>query len=105
MKILVIGSGGREHALCWALKKSPLISKLYCAPGNGGIEEVADCIPITAEDMPSIIDFCNQESIDFVVVGPEGPLVMGLVDALMTRVSRVSALARLPPSLKAPKAL
>ena len=82
MKILVIGSGGREHALCWALKKSPLISKLYCAPGNGGIEEVADCIPITAEDMPSIIDFCNQESIDFVVVGPEGPLVMGLVDAL-----------------------
>ncbi|WP_340150775.1 phosphoribosylamine--glycine ligase [uncultured Sneathiella sp.] len=82
MKILVIGSGGREHALCWALKKSPLISKLYCAPGNGGIEDVADCIPIKAEDIPAIIDFCKQESIDFVVVGPEGPLVMGLVDEL-----------------------
>ncbi|MAZ02978.1 MAG: phosphoribosylamine--glycine ligase [Sneathiella sp.] len=82
MKILVIGSGGREHALCWALKKSPLISKLYCAPGNGGIEDAADCVPIKAEDIPAIVDFCRQEAIDFVVVGPEGPLVMGLVDAL-----------------------
>ena len=82
MKILVIGSGGREHALCWALKKSPLISKLYCAPGNGGIEDVADCVPIKAEDISAIIDFCKQEAVDFVVIGPEGPLVMGLVDAL-----------------------
>ena len=82
MKILVIGSGGREHALCWALKKSPLISKLYCAPGNGGIEDVADCVPNKAEDISAIIDFCKQEAVDFVVIGPEDPLVMGLVDAL-----------------------
>ncbi|MEX0582682.1 MAG: phosphoribosylamine--glycine ligase, partial [Sneathiella sp.] len=82
MKILVIGSGGREHALCWTLKKSPLVSQLYCAPGNGGIEEVAECVPINAEDITAIVDFCRKETIDFVIVGPEVPLVMGIVDAL-----------------------
>ncbi|PHQ70835.1 MAG: phosphoribosylamine--glycine ligase [Sneathiella sp.] len=82
MNILVIGSGGREHALCWSLKKSPLIDTLYCAPGNGGIEDVATCVPIKVDDIPAILEFCQSEKIDFVVVGPEVPLVLGLVDAL-----------------------
>ncbi|MCF8467167.1 MAG: phosphoribosylamine--glycine ligase [Sneathiella sp.] len=82
MNILVIGSGGREHALCWTLSKSPLVSTLYCAPGNGGIAEVASCVSIKVEDFPAIIDFCRSKTIDFVVVGPEAPLVLGLVDAL-----------------------
>jgi len=82
MNILVIGSGGREHALCWSLKKSPLITNLYCAPGNGGIEDVAKCIPIKVDDIPAILEFCRAENIDFVVVGPEAPLVIGLVDEL-----------------------
>ncbi|MFC4272221.1 phosphoribosylamine--glycine ligase [Sneathiella chungangensis] len=82
MNILVIGSGGREHALCWVLKKSPLIKRLICAPGNGGIADVAECVAIGAEDIQKIVDFCRKEAIDFVVVGPEMPLVMGLVDAL-----------------------
>src|SRR5690606_12116068 len=82
MNILVIGSGGREHALCWMLKKSPLLTRLFCAPGNGGISEIADCVPIDSSDIEAIIDFCKKEAIDFVVVGPEVPLVIGLVDDL-----------------------
>ncbi|WP_288904420.1 phosphoribosylamine--glycine ligase [uncultured Sneathiella sp.] len=82
MKVLVIGSGGREHALCWALKKSPLVERLYCAPGNGGIEEIADCIDIGAEDIEGIVDFSRKEAMDFVVIGPEVPLVLGLADKL-----------------------
>ncbi|TNE40260.1 MAG: phosphoribosylamine--glycine ligase [Alphaproteobacteria bacterium] len=82
MKILVIGSGGREHALCWALKKSPLIETLICAPGNGGIEEIAEIAPIKVEDIDGILAFCKEKAVDFVVVGPEAPLVEGLVDRL-----------------------
>ncbi len=82
MNVLVIGSGGREHALCWALKKSPGINTLYCAPGNGGIEEVALCPSLDIADHDQIIDFCKKNEIGFVVVGPEAPLIDGLVDAL-----------------------
>ena len=82
MRILVIGSGGREHALCWAIAGSPLADRVYCAPGNAGIEEDAECVPIAATDPPGIIDFCRRNGIDFVVVGPEAPLVAGTVDAL-----------------------
>lgn len=82
MNILVIGSGGREHALCWTLKKSPMTNTLYCAPGNGGIAEVANCVDLGVEDIPGILDFCRSHDIEFVVVGPEAPLVIGLVDAL-----------------------
>ncbi|USG62145.1 phosphoribosylamine--glycine ligase [Sneathiella marina] len=82
MNILVIGSGGREHALCWSLSKSPLIDTLYCAPGNGGIEGVATCVPMAVDDIPAILNFCQDNDIGFVVVGPELPLVLGLVDAL-----------------------
>jgi phosphoribosylamine---glycine ligase len=82
MRILVVGSGGREHALCWAISASPLVDKLYCAPGNAGIAREAECVPIGVMDFAGIIAFCERETIDFVVVGPEAPLVAGLVDAL-----------------------
>ena len=78
MKILLIGSGGREHALAWKLGQSSQCEKLYCAPGNAGIAEVADCVDIAAEDAEAIIKFAKENAIDFVVVGPEQPLVDGL---------------------------
>ncbi len=82
MKVLVVGSGGREHALCWAISASPLCDRLWCAPGNAGIADVAECVPIKAEDIDAIMAFVAEQAIDFVVVGPEGPLVLGLVDRL-----------------------
>ncbi len=82
MKILVVGSGGREHALCWAIGASPLCKKLYCAPGNAGITREAECVPIPAENLQGLVAFAKDKAIDFVVVGPEGPLVAGLVDHL-----------------------
>ena len=82
MKILVVGGGGREHALCWAIAASPLCDKLYCAPGNAGIAEQAECVPIAAEDIEGLRAFAKTNAIDYVVVGPEAPLVAGLVDRL-----------------------
>jgi len=82
MKVLVVGSGGREHALCWAIAKSPKCEKLYAAPGNAGIADVAECVKVKAEDVDGIVSFAKSEKIDFVVVGPEVPLVEGLVDKL-----------------------
>ena len=82
MNILVIGSGGREHALCWAIRNSPLCDTLFCAPGNGGITGVATCIALDASDHRAVIDFCARENIGFVVIGPEVPLVAGLGDDL-----------------------
>jgi len=82
MKVLVIGSGGREHALCWAIAKSPQCDELYCAPGNAGIDQVAVSVAIPVDDLDGIMEFVEDNGIDFVVVGPEGPLVAGLVDRL-----------------------
>jgi len=82
MNILVIGSGGREHALCWAISKSPLCDALYCAPGNGGTGEVAANVDLSPLDFDGIVGFCRDKDIGFVVVGPEDPLVNGLVDRL-----------------------
>lgn len=82
MKVLVIGSGGREHSLCWAIGKSPQCDELYCAPGNAGIDSLAICVDIEADDVNALVDFAKDNAIDFVVVGPEGPLVLGLVDKL-----------------------
>src|SRR5215469_1276023 len=82
MRILVIGSGGREHALCWAIAASPLCDALYCAPGNPGIAELATCVPIGAMELDRLVAFAQTERIDFVVVGPEAPLVAGLADRL-----------------------
>ncbi len=82
MKVLVVGSGGREHALCWAIGASPLCDKLYCTPGNAGIAAEAECVAIAANDVDGLVAFCRDRDIDFVVVGPEAPLVLGLVDRL-----------------------
>ena len=80
MKVLVIGSGGREHTLCWKLAQSQKLDKLYCAPGNAGITQIAKCVPVSAEDIPQLRDFARLEEIDLTVVGPEAPLVEGIVD-------------------------
>ena len=82
MKVLVVGSGGREHAICWALKKSPKVTELYCAPGNGGIGEIARCVDVKATDIPGMVAWAKEHSIDFVMVAPDDPLAMGMVDAL-----------------------
>ena len=82
MKVLVVGSGGREHALCWAIAKSKKLHKLFCAPGNGGIAQVSECVDISAEDISGIVNFAKLEKIGLVVVGPEAPLVAGMVDRL-----------------------
>jgi phosphoribosylamine---glycine ligase len=82
MKLLLVGSGGREHALAWALSASPIVSRVYCAPGNAGIAAVADCVPIAATDLDGLVRFARTERIDFVVIGPEAPLVAGLWDRL-----------------------
>jgi phosphoribosylamine---glycine ligase len=80
MKVLVIGSGGREHALVWRLARSPRLSRLYCAPGNAGTAEQAENVPIDAEDIPALLAFARQHAIDFTVVGPELSLALGIVD-------------------------
>jgi len=82
MKVLLIGSGGREHALAWKLAQSPLLTKLWCAPGNPGIAGVAELAALDPADHPAITAFCKDKAVDLVVVGPEAPLVAGLSDAL-----------------------
>jgi phosphoribosylamine---glycine ligase len=82
MNILLIGAGGREHALAWKLAQSPRLGKLYAAPGNPGIAECAELAAIDVADPYAVIDFCRAKAIDFVVIGPETPLVAGLVDDL-----------------------
>src|SRR5690348_4964399 len=88
MRILVIGSGGREHALVWKLAQSPHVTQLWCAPGNAGIEEEriakterpVECVNIGAEDFPKLLDFAREKKIDLTVVGPDNPLALGIVD-------------------------
>lgn len=82
MKVLVVGSGGREHSLCWAIAASPMCDTLYCAPGNAGIAANAECVDIGAEDIDGLVQFVQDNGIEFVVVGPEAPLILGLVDRL-----------------------
>ena len=82
MKVLVVGGGGREHALCRKLAQSPLLGKLFAAPGNAGITAIAACVPIKAEDVDGLTAFAVENAIDLVVVGPEVPLVLGLADRL-----------------------
>ncbi|MGD9019608.1 MAG: phosphoribosylamine--glycine ligase [Desulfuromonadales bacterium] len=80
MKILVVGGGGREHALVWKIAQSPLVAKIYCAPGNPGIANLADCVHIPADDIEALLDFAEAEKVDLTIVGPEVPLTMGIVD-------------------------
>lgn len=81
MKVLVVGGGGREHALVWKLTQSKEVTRLYCAPGNAGMAEAAQCVPLKAEDIDGLLAFARQEEVTLTVVGPEAPLVAGLVDA------------------------
>lgn len=83
MNILMVGGGGREHAILWKLAQSPRVKKLYCAPGNAGISQIAQCVDINAEDIPGICKFAKEQKIDMAVIGPEVPLSMGIVDALL----------------------
>lgn len=82
MKVLVIGGGGREHAICWALNQSPKVDKLWCAPGNGGIAAIAECVDIKATDIEGVVAFSKENHPDLVVVAPDDPLALGMVDAL-----------------------
>ncbi len=82
MKVLLVGSGGREHALAWALSTSPLLTKLYCAPGNAGIAQVAECVPIPATDFAALAKFAQEQRIDFAVIAADAQLVGGLWDVL-----------------------
>jgi phosphoribosylamine--glycine ligase len=89
VKVLVVGGGGREHALCWKLRQSPELTELYCAPGNPGIAAVADCVPIAAEEIHSLADFAQEAGIDLTIVGPELPLTLGIVDEFQSRGLRI----------------
>ena len=80
LKVLIVGGGGREHAIAWKLSQSPRIETILCAPGNAGISEIADCIPVQADDMDSLIALAKEKAIDLAVIGPEGPLAAGIVD-------------------------
>ena len=82
MNILLLGSGGREHALAWKLAASPLTDRLICAPGNAGIAQEAECVPLDITDHAAVVALCKANKIDFVVVGPEAPLCAGIVDDL-----------------------
>jgi phosphoribosylamine--glycine ligase len=89
MKVLVVGGGGREHALVWKIAQSPKVSQIFCAPGNAGIAKLAQCVPIGAEDITALADFAQREGIDLTVVGPEAPLCAGIVDEFQRRGLRI----------------
>ena len=82
MHILLLGSGGREHALAWKIAASPLVTKLWCAPGNAGIAREAECVALDVADHAAVIAFCKANKVELVVVGPETPLAAGVVDDL-----------------------
>ncbi len=89
MKVLVVGSGGREHALVWKVAQSPLVEKIYCAPGNGGTAELAENVPLADSDIPALADFAVEKGIDLTIVGPELPLTLGIVDEFEKRGLRI----------------
>ncbi|MDK2799697.1 MAG: phosphoribosylamine---glycine ligase [Clostridiales bacterium] len=89
MKVLVVGGGGREHTLVWKISQSPLVDKIYCAPGNGGIAALAECVDISATDIDNLVKFAVDNQIDLTVVGPDDPLMMGIVDAFEAKGLRV----------------
>ena len=93
MRVLVLGGGGREHALCWSISRSPRLQTLWCAPGNAGIAAVADCIDLPIEDAGTVVGFCERESVDLLVIGPEAPLAAGVSDA-----ARAAGIAVFGPS-------
>jgi len=104
MKILIVGSGGREHVLAWKIKQSPQADQIFCAPGNGGIAEFAECIDIQATDKEALIAFAKKNKIDLTVVGPEAPLVDGIVDAFEAQGLRIFGPSMIPAQLEGSKA-
>jgi phosphoribosylamine--glycine ligase len=104
MRVLVIGSGGREHALVWKLSQSPEVAKLYCAPGNGGINELAEPVDTGAEDVESLAEFAESKDIDLTVVGPEGALAKGVVDIFEKRGLRIFGPTKAAARLESSKA-
>ena len=103
MRVLVIGQGGREHALCWKLRQSPLVKEIYAAPGNAGIAAVADCVPIGVADIIELADFAEKLKIDLTVVGPELPLTLGIVDEFQKRGMKIFGPSRLAAELEGSK--
>jgi phosphoribosylamine--glycine ligase len=103
MRVLVVGQGAREHALCWKLKQSPLVHELYAAPGNAGIAQVADCVPIGVADIIELADFAESLKIDLTIVGPELPLTLGIVDEFQKRGLPVFGPTRLAAELEGSK--
>lgn len=95
MKVLVVGSGGREHAICWKISQSPKVDKIYCAPGNAGIAEVAECVDIKAMEFDKLVAFAKENAIDLTVIGMDDPLVGGIVDAFEAEGLRVFDLERM----------
>src|ERR1700683_4173839 len=103
MKVLVLGSGGREHAMVWKLQQSPRITKLYCAPGNGGIAADAECVAADLKDVSSVVQLANRLAPDLTVVGPELPLTLGIVDEFQRRGWPVFGPARAAARLESSK--
>ena len=83
MKVLIVGSGGREHAIAWSVAKSPKVDKIYCAPGNAGISEYAECVPIGAMEFEKLADFAGEHDVDLTIIGMDDPLVGGVVDVIL----------------------
>jgi len=104
MNILVIGSGGREHALCWKIRQSSKVKKLYCAPGNGGIAQIAECVSIAADDIDELLKFAFSKKIDLTVVGPEVSLIKGIVDAFVQKGLKVFGPSKEAAQLEGSKA-
>jgi phosphoribosylamine---glycine ligase len=103
MKVLVIGGGGREHALVWKISQSAKVKKIYCAPGNAGIAGLSTCVPISAEDNQRLLEFAKKESIDLTVVGPEGPLSTGIVDTFEAEGLRIFGASQKAAKIEASK--
>jgi phosphoribosylamine--glycine ligase len=104
MKVLVIGGGGREDAIAWKLKQSPQVSRIFAAPGNAGIAQWAECVPIAATDIQGLLAFAEENGIDLTVVGPEVPLIAGIVDVFEQRGQRIFGPAREPALIEGSKA-
>lgn len=103
MRVLVVGQGGREHAICWKLKQSPQVKEIYAAPGNAGIAQVADCVPIGVADIIELADFAEKLKIDLTIIGPELPLTLGIVDEFQKRGLTIFGPTRLAAELEGSK--
>ena len=103
MKVLIIGQGGREHALAWKIKQAKKVTRLYCAPGNGGTRGLAENVPLEGGDLIGLRDFCVREKIDLTLVGPEAPLASGIVDMFNDERLRIFGPSKAASQLEASK--